>query len=71
MRNSNKDNAAVQRFGVSKSMIIANKDAKEIIITAADGEVLAVISDTEIIEQDGIKVNILFTQKPGKGAENA
>lgn len=39
-------------------MIIANKDAKEIIITAADGEVLAVISDTEIIEQDGISVTV-------------
>ena len=41
-------------------MIIANKDAKEIIITAADGEVLAVISDTEIIGQDGISVTVNY-----------
>ena len=52
-------------------MIIANKDAKEIIITAADGEVLEVISDTEIIEQDGIKVNILFTKEPEKVTDDA
>ena len=29
---------------------------KEIIITATDGEVLAVISDSEIVEKNGISV---------------
>ena len=37
-------------------MTIAGKQVKEIVITAEDGEVLAVISDTEVIEKNGVSV---------------
>lgn len=37
-------------------MLIGGKFCTEIIITAQDGEVLAVISDKEIIEKDGVTV---------------
>ena len=37
-------------------MTIAGKEFTEIIITAQNGEVLAVISDKEIIEKDGVTV---------------
>lgn len=37
-------------------MKIGNTEYAEIIITASDGTVLAVISDTEIIEKDGVAV---------------
>lgn len=37
-------------------MIIGDKNIQEIIITTADGEVLAAVSDTEIIEKSGVSV---------------
>ena len=37
-------------------MKVGDKDVKEIIVHAADKEVLAVISDTEIIEKKGVAV---------------
>lgn len=37
-------------------MIIGDKDYDSIIITDSDGGVLAVVSDTEIIERDGFEV---------------
>lgn len=37
-------------------MIIAGKDYDHITITGKDNEVLAVISDTEIVEKDGVHV---------------
>lgn len=37
-------------------MIIGDENYAEIIITAKDGEVLAVISDTEIIKKSGVTV---------------
>lgn len=33
-------------------MTIGDKEYKEIVVTTSDGEVVAVISDTEIIEKD-------------------
>jgi len=37
-------------------MIIDNREAKQIVISGKDDEVLAVISDAEIIEKDGVSV---------------
>lgn len=37
-----------------------NKSIKEIIVSDKEGEVLAVISDTEVIEKNGIDVTINF-----------
>lgn len=37
-------------------MIINGNKIKEIIVSGKDDEVLAVISDTEIIEKDGVSV---------------
>ncbi len=37
-------------------MTIGGQQCSEIIITAPDGEVLAVVSDTEVIEKDGVTV---------------
>lgn len=37
-------------------MTIGGNEYEEIIITAQNGEVLAVISDKEIIEKDGVTV---------------
>ncbi len=37
-------------------MRIGNKEYAEIIITTKEGEILVVISDTEIIEKDGVAV---------------
>lgn len=39
-------------------MNIGGQFIDQIIVTAADNEVLAVISDSEIIEKDGIRVAI-------------
>lgn len=40
-------------------MIIAGKEYSSIAISGKDSEVLAVVSDTEIIEKDGIHVSFL------------
>lgn len=37
-------------------MTISGKVVEEIVVTGADGEVLAVISDGEIVEKEGISV---------------
>lgn len=37
-------------------MTVGNKTYTEIIVTASDGEILAVISDTEIIEKNDVAV---------------
>ncbi len=39
-------------------MIIGKKEYEQIVITNESGEVLAVISDLEIIELDGCKVTL-------------
>lgn len=38
------------------TMTVGNKTYTEIIVTASDGEILAVISDTEIIEKNDVAV---------------
>lgn len=40
-------------------MVIGNKKVDAIIITDANGRVLAVISDTETIEHEGCKVDMI------------
>ena len=40
-------------------MIIAGKEYNSIAISGKDNEVLAVVSDTEIIEKDGVHVSFL------------
>lgn len=40
-------------------MIIAGKEYSSIAISGKDNEVLAVVSDTEIIEKDGVHVSFL------------
>lgn len=40
-------------------MRIGTKEMKEIIITAKDGEVLAIISDTEIVEKNSVAVVLI------------
>lgn len=40
-------------------MRIANNEYSEIVVTGEDGEVLAVISDSEIIEKDGVAVALV------------
>lgn len=37
-------------------MIIGERELKQIIVTGENGEVLAVISDTEIINKNGVTV---------------
>lgn len=37
-------------------MIIGERELKQIIVTGGNGEVLAVISDTEIINKNGVTV---------------
>lgn len=37
-------------------MIVGNLDYKTITVTTADGEVVAVITDKEIVEMEGYKV---------------
>ena len=39
-------------------MTINGKGASQITITTADNEVLAVVSDQEVIERDGVSVTI-------------
>ena len=39
-------------------MITGNNKCAEAIVTGADGEVLAVISDSEIIEKEGVSVEL-------------
>lgn len=40
-------------------MIIGNKEYTEIVITSQSGELLAVISDEEVIEKDGVTVGLM------------
>lgn len=40
-------------------MRIANNEYSEIVVTGEAGEVLAVISDSEIIEKDGVAVALV------------
>lgn len=42
-------------------MTIGNKEYEQIVISNESGEVLAVISDKEIIEADGCKVTLDLT----------
>jgi len=39
-------------------MIIGQKDCDQIIVTGIDDEVVAVVSDSEIIEHEGYKVQL-------------
>lgn len=39
-------------------MTIGDRDCDCVVVTNADGEVLAVIGDTEIVEMDGIHVRL-------------
>lgn len=39
-------------------MYISNKNVSQIIVTDKTGEVIAVISDEEVIEKDGYKVTV-------------
>ena len=39
-------------------MTIGGKNASQITITTADGELLAVVSDNEVIEKSGVSVMI-------------
>ena len=44
-------------------MIIGGKEVEQIIITTTDGEVLAVISNAEIIEKRGIRVSLISKEE--------
>ena len=39
-------------------MIIADNEVKEIIVTAEDGELIASITDADVIEKDGYTVQL-------------
>lgn len=45
-------------FKRSKFMELNDKKVKKIIVTAADGEVLAVITEDKIIEKNGVSVTV-------------
>ena len=40
-------------------MLINGKHVSQVIVTTTDGEVLAVISNSEIIEKQGIRVTLI------------
>lgn len=45
---------------MSAKLVVDGKECEQIIVKAADGELLAVIADGKVIEKDGVVVDFDF-----------